>query len=144
MVAIDGVRQVVARERQDVRRVLPRPDVRRPQVDDREAVRLGLVAEHVGLPSCEHQLRAERESAVGEVQAKGSAQRRDARQRLVDRRQGRIDVANAQRRPGVPAEPDAARGVEADEPAVALDEIQNRQVVRHLPGPVAEMKLSME
>ena len=138
VVPIKHVREVVGGECQDMRRMLARPDVRGAHVRHHIAVRLGLSAVDVVLLRREHQLRAHGESAVRNIEAQRAPQRRNARKRLVRSRQLRVDVPQTERGPGLPRKPEAAPRVETYEAAVALQEVEYRQVVQDLIGAVPE------
>ena len=118
--------------------MLARPHVGRAQVDDRVALGLGLVVEHAVLGARELQLRADREPAVRQIEAQRPPQRRNARQRLVGGGEPRVDVADAEGRPGAAPQPEARAGVPAPEPAVALVEVEDREAVGLLAGAFAE------
>ena len=94
--------------------------------------------EHAVLGASELQLRADREPAVRQVEAQRPPQRRNARQRLVGGGEPRVDVADAEGRPGAAPQPEARAGVPAPEPAVALVEVEDREAVGLLAGALAE------
>ena len=109
--------------------MLPRPDVRAAHVDDGIAVGFGLAPEHVGLPSRKLHLRAQREPAVGDVEFHRASERRNPRQRFIVRCQPRVHVPDAEGQPGPSGESGAGLGVESGEAAVALQDVEHRQVV---------------